>query len=239
MRAAGNRITYSRAMKANLDVAAVTSFVETSACAAILSALIGGRALTARELARAAGTSLDSTRRHLSLLEKTGAITPRRQGPHHYSQIAGVAVAQQVSSALGSAVKHAPTRIVTGPRDPALRRARVCYGHLAGPRAVRLFDHLTKCALIAQDNDDLRLTDAGKIFFGNFGIGIAALRGQRGPLCKTCLDWSERRSHLAGPLGTALLNRIVALGWARRDPKSRLITFSQTGGTDFDALFCA
>jgi len=217
----------------------VNANVEASpalAHAAMLSALIGGRALTARELARAGHMSVETARDHLSTLEQAGLLTQRRQGPHRYFQVANTASARDLIDTLGTA-RRTPAHVVTGPKEPAMRRARVCYGHLAGPRAVRIFDCLARRAFVTPDGDDLHLTSAGEAFFSDFGIDLAATRSARHPLCKTCLDWSERRSHLAGPLGTALLNRITTLGWAARDPDSRLITFTQSGETKLDALF--
>lgn len=118
-----------------------------------------------------------------------------------------------------------------------MRATRVCYGHLAGPRAVRLFDSLTKRSLIAQDGDAVRLTKAGRTFFTDFGIDLAALNSGQRPTCKTCLDWTERRSHLGGPLAAALLDRMTKLGWLTRVPGSRRVTFTTPGEAAFDAQF--
>ncbi len=226
-------------MNTSLDANLIASLAENPACAAMLSALIGGRALTAHELARATSTTVEAARHHLSTLQTAGVVALRRQGPHRYFELAGDAVKRQLAGMSGPTAPHASARIVTGPKDRLLRQARVCYGHLAGPRAVRLFDNLVERCVIAADGEVLRLSTAGETFVSDFGIDLAALQIARHPPCKTCLDWSERRSHLAGPLGAAMLNRITSLGWATGDPNSRLITFSKTGEAAFDAQFAA
>jgi len=227
MRAARDRVAYNVIMRTIPDA-------DDPARAALLFALGDGRAYTPRELASATRMSTAEARGHLQSLEQDHVVTMRRQGPHGYFQLSGG------NGEKAAADRHiAPAHIRTGPKDPAMRAARVCYGHLAGPRAVRLFDGLTKRGLIAADGEALRLTDSGETFLSDFGIDLAALRGVRKPLCKICLDWTERRSHMAGPLGSALLNQITALGWATRDPGSRLITFSKSGEAAFDALLAA
>ncbi len=120
-------------------------------------------------------------------------------------------------------------RVRTGPRDPELRRARSCYDHLAGDLAVRTFDRLLDGGLLLRRGDALRLTDAGRRFFARRGIDTDALARGRRALCRCCLDWSERRYHLGGTLGAAILHEIVAQGWAVREAKTRIVRFSTTG----------
>ncbi|MEK9754606.1 MAG: hypothetical protein VW338_15535 [Rhodospirillaceae bacterium] len=130
---------------------------------------------------------------------------------------------------------HLRTR--TGPKDAQLRKARVCYNQLAGDMGTQLFDRLMARRLISADGDDLVLTKKGDAFAREFGIYIDGLRAAKAPLCRKCLDWSERRSHLAGSLGRALLTRFEALGWAKRDPATRVVNFSKTGERRFAELF--
>lgn len=183
---------------------------------ALLAVIGQGRALTPREWARESGLPKAVVETHLEALENSGVLHVRWQGPHRYFAAARTADAP-------------PPRVTTGPRDPAMRRARVCYGHLGGDFAVRLFDRLAARDLITVSNDAVRLTAAGATFVD--GIGVDRERG------KPCLDWSNRRSHLAGPLGNAFLQRFYEWGWAERDPDSRLVSFSPTGEVGFDALF--
>jgi hypothetical protein len=111
-----------------------------------------------------------------------------------------------------------------------LRRARSCYDHLAGDLAVKTFDRLVDRKLLVRRGEGLSLTDRGRRFFERRDIDIDALaRDGRRALCRCCLDWSERRYHLGGALGAAILDEIVAQGWAVREPKSRIVRFSATG----------
>jgi hypothetical protein len=117
-----------------------------------------------------------------------------------------------------------------------MREARVCYDHLAGESGVALFDHLVGQKLISIKNDDVALTRDGRGWFMDFGIDIQALETKRRPLCKACLDWSVRRSHLAGALGAATMERMFALNWARRESDSRVVRFTPKGRSEFERL---
>ncbi len=120
-------------------------------------------------------------------------------------------------------------RVRTGPRDPELRRARSCYDHLAGDLAVKTFDRLIDRALLVRRGEELRLTERGRRFFAGRGIDVETLERGRRALCRCCLDWSERRFHLGGTLGAAILDEIVAQGWAVREKKSRIVRVSPAG----------
>lgn len=195
---------------------------------ALLGLLDDGRAYTPSELAKAAKASPETARDRLRALERSGLVVTRRQGPHTYFQ-----TAHRTPSDGASGFDH----IRTGPGNPAMRAARVCYGHLAGPRGVRLFETFEDRGLIHQDGDAVNVTREGWIFLASFGVDRTHVRNGSRPPCKTCLDWSERRSHLGGPLAAAILDRIVSLGWAVRDSSSRLLTFSAAGAAAFDTEF--
>jgi len=135
------------------------------------------------------------------------------------------------------AAELATMRVRTGPRDPQLRRARSCYDHLAGDLAVKMFDRFIERRLLARRDDELRVTREGQNFFTCAGIDVDALDSGRRPLCRPCLDWSERRSHLGGTLGAAILDHVVARRWAVRDAKSRVVRFSATGEQKMAAWF--
>ena len=124
-------------------------------------------------------------------------------------------------------------RTRTGPRDPALRHARVCYNHLAGEMGVALFNRLGKRRWLALEDDDIGVTPSGKRAFTEFGVDVDRLAALRRPMCRLCVDWSERRHHLAGSLGEALLTRFTELKWARRDKDSRLVRFTPNGEQAF------
>jgi hypothetical protein len=140
---------------------------------------------------------------------------------------------------MGLAAAKGHLRSRTGPRDPALRGARVCYDHLAGAAGVQMLDHLTTSGLVAISAQGISLTDAGRTWADDFGIDLAPLDSARRPLCRTCLDWSERRDHLAGSFGAALLSRLYATGWARRLPDSRVVDLTVSGRAAFDTAFPA
>ena len=127
---------------------------------------------------------------------------------------------------MGLAAETGQLRTRTGPKDAAMRKARVCYNHLAGDMGTQLYDSLIAKDYLRLDDEVLSLTEAGRRFVGDFGVDIAELQTKKAPLCRECLDWSERRSHLAGSLGRALMSRFEALGWARRDAKSRVVHFT-------------
>jgi hypothetical protein len=205
----------------------------------MLTALMTGRALTASGLAQEAGVTLPTASSHLAKLEAGGLVTPQKQGRHRYFGLSGADVASVLEALMGLAARAGHVRVRTGPKDPALRRARVCYDHLAGDLGVQLLDGLTGRGLIVDEEQSIRLTAEGDRFVTGFGVDLAAVRKARRPTCKACLDWSARRNHLAGALGAALLDRIYALGWARRETGSRVVDFSPDGEAQFHAWFGA
>jgi hypothetical protein len=131
-------------------------------------------------------------------------------------------------------------RVRTGPKDPALRRARICYDHLAGDLGVQMLDSMKTKRLVRARKQDIELTAEGQRFLQqNLQISPDMLAHPRRPVCKACLDWSERRHHLAGTLGAAMMTRFAELKWAARDatPGSRVVNFTRAGEKRFAALF--
>ena len=227
MDAAGARVSDSA------GIASVAAVIGEPARARMLSALMGGMALTATDLAIEAGVTPSTASAHLARLLDASFLTIERQGRHRYYRLAGAGVAELLEGMMGFAARG--TKIVRpGPSDPRLRAARVCYDHLAGESGVRLFDSL-KARGILIGEEGVNVSVEGRAFFEGLGIDTGELAKGRRPLCRTCLDWSERRAHLAGALGAALLNRIFQLRWARRDPGSRTVTFSPHGTKAFRA----
>ena len=224
-------------MKYGPDIARVGSLIGDPARSSMLACLMEGQALTASELAAEAGVTAQTASSHLSRLEDGGLISRRKQGRHHYFALANNDVAALLEAMMGLAARSGHHRTRTGPADPALRLARVCYDHLAGEKGVQLLDSLIARQLLAEDGDYISLTEEGRNFVEALDIDPAALAGARRPLCRTCLDWSERRSHLAGALGAALLNRFYEQGWARRETGSRVVTFTPAGEKAFARLF--
>ncbi len=220
-------------MKDGPNIALLGSLIGDPARANMLTALTSGKALTASELAGEAGITLQTASSHLAKLEAGALVHRRKQGRHHYFCLADEEVASVIETMMGFAAKHGALRTRTGPKDPALRKARVCYNHLAGEYGVRMFDSLCAQGYVKGSAKTLGLTGAGQEFLAEMGIDLQALATPRRPLCKSCLDWSARRSHMAGTLGTALLAQILTLKWAIRQPDSRAITFSRTGEKRF------
>ena len=206
----------------------------------MLTALMTGRALTATELAHQAGITPQTASSHLSKLEGGGLIEQEKQGRHRYYRLADPDVAGVLEGLAGLAARAGHMRVRTGPKDPALRRARICYDHLAGDLGVQMLDSLNKQKLLRQSKQAIELTAEGERFLAKaLQIDTGALAHPRRPLCKACLDWSERRHHLAGTLGAAIMARFTELNWAARDaaPGSRVVNFTRTGEKRFAALF--
>lgn len=224
-------------MKVGPDIAAVAALLGDPARANMLTALLAGPALTAGELARHAGVTPQTASSHLAKLTEGGLLKTQKQGRHSYYALAGADVAQVLEGLMGLASRAGRQRIRTGPREPALREARVCYDHLAGDLGVAMLEAMIADGRIAETGEDLTLTAAGAAFAEELGVEPAALKPGRRPICKACLDWSVRRRHLAGGLGAGLLDRFYALGWARREPDSRVVTFTANGRRAFNEVF--
>ncbi|TIR17579.1 MAG: winged helix-turn-helix transcriptional regulator [Mesorhizobium sp.] len=221
-------------MREGPDIARIASLVGDPARANMLNALMGGTALTASELALEAGVSLPTASSHLSKLMEGGLLTLASQGRHRYYGLASAQVAGMIEAIIGVAEAVGPKRVRPGPRDAAMRVARVCYDHLAGEQAVAMLDRLFDKKLLLRDNE-IRLSSAGASHFSALGIDIQAKA--RRPVCRACLDWSVRRSHLAGTLGAAILDKIIAEKWARREKDSRAVVFSPGGKREFERVF--
>jgi len=227
-------------MKAGPDIALVASLVGDPARSNMLTALMTGRALTASELAHQAGVTPQTASSHLAKLEAGGLIEQEKQGRHRYYRLADPDVAAVLEGLEGLAARAGHLRVRTGPKDPALRRARVCYDHLAGDLGVQMLDSMKRQRLLRQRKQEIELTaEGGRFLAETLQISADDIAHPRRPLCKTCLDWSERRHHLAGTLGAALLNRFTELKWAARDaaPGSRIVNFTRQGEKRFAALF--
>jgi DNA-binding transcriptional ArsR family regulator len=216
-------------MKDGPNIARVAALVGERARADILTALVAGKALTATELAAEASVTKQTASAHLAKLVDANLVAVQSQGRHRYFQLAAPDVAQLLETLMGVAYRTGATRVRPGPREPALRRARVCYDHLAGEMGVSVFDALLRDKLLRNGGAEVQLTPKGRRFFEEFGIDLDAAAGSRRPLCKTCLDWSVRRHHLAGALGAALLARCFELGWAKRAEGSRVVHLSPRG----------
>ena len=218
------------------DFAAVAALVGDATRGRMLAALMDGQARTATELAIEGDVTPSTASSHLARLGCAGLVTITRRGRNRYFRIATAEVAAALEGLMHIAPHAAPRPVGPGPRDDRLRRARVCYDHLAGRSAVRLLERLREKRLIGGQEGGMALTAAGEEWCARIGIDLAALRAKRRRLCRPCLDWSERRAHLAGALGAALLERLLALRYARREPDSRVLVLSARGESFIERL---
>src|ERR1700737_3418611 len=226
-------------MKDGPNIAKIAALLGDAARTDALTALMADRALTASELAAIAGVTKQTMSSHLSKLLEAALISVDQQGRHRYFRLADEDVADLLESLMGVAFRTGAVRLVSSPREPALRKARICYDHLAGEVGVMAYEALLRHRVLEMSQKELRLSESGVQWFGRLGINTDAAARQRRTFCRSCMDWSERRYHLAGSLGAALLSRFYDLGWARRDPSSRVIRFTPKGERELSDLIGA
>lgn len=220
-------------MKEGPDISRIAALLGDPARSNMVMALMSGMSLTAAELTREAGITPSTASLHLSKLKNAGIVTGTSQGRHRYFRIAApdVAAAVEALSAVAARAGHLRTR--PGPKDEAMRNARSCYDHLAGHRAVDLFEHWMTIDVLTRRENVVELTSKGRLFLMDRGIDIEALEREKRPLCRACLDWSERRNHLGGSIGAAAFSLILDKTWAFRDKNSRTIRFTADGDSNF------
>lgn len=204
--------------------------------ALMVTLLMDGRARTVTELGTATGLTKASASEHLAQLVDAGLLSARRQGRHKYLCLASPEVARLIEAMMALAQPARESQRF-GPRDPALREARLCYNHLAGALGVRLYQSLSAQAFLTHVPGGLDLTPAGRDFCRSFGLSDQDLAPGRPVLCRDCLDWSERQSHLGGRLGRHLLARMESQGWLRRTDGSRALTVTPAGRAGFAQAF--
>jgi len=222
-------------MRGEPDVASIAALIGDPSRTAMLTALADGRALPAGELATAAGLSLSGASAQLARLTKGGLLTVEREGRHRYYRLAGPHVAAALEGLALLAVTPQRAR-ARSPAAEALRRARTCYDHLAGHLGVALAKALEDHGLVmAGEGKRLEVTTAGRSWFLQvLEIETARLvAGQHG-IARRCLDWTERRHHIAGPLGAALLHRFCELGWVIKEEGTRAVKLSRQGSAALD-----
>jgi DNA-binding transcriptional ArsR family regulator len=199
--------------------------------AELLMALMDGRAHTGSELARHVGIAPSTASEHLSRLLDGGLVAVEAQGRHRYVRLAGPPVAAMLE-ALGTAGAGSPPT----PRPPAgLAYARTCYDHLAGELAVTIHDDMFERGLLAVDDGQVAVTGGGVAFLAGLGADVGP--GPRPPRARQCLDWTERRHHLAGPAGRALLAAVVANGWVVPGARPRAMRVTGRGRAEMARHF--
>ncbi len=218
-------------MKDGPNIVGIAALIGERARADILTTLMGGQSLTATELTQEAGVTKQTMSAHLAKLVEARLVAVESQGRHRYFRLADRDVVQLLESLMGVAYRTGAVRLRSSPREPALRKARVCYDHLAGELGVLAFDAFERRGLLRRIGEAIELTRKGERHCR--AQALALERGTRRPVCRVCLDWSVRRHHLAGALGAALLARCYAQGWAKRDPASRVVHFTVAGERAF------
>jgi DNA-binding transcriptional ArsR family regulator len=231
-------------MATNAMFAEVAALAGDPARAGMLHALMDGRALSASELARVARITPQTATGHLGRMTAAGLLSVEKQGRHRYHRLATPAVAQMIESIMrvASALDPARPKLVVGPRDAAMRTARTCYDHLAGRLGVALADALVAGGHADITSDGGMVTETGVALLGRVGIDVAPLlerRGKQRVLCRPCLDWSERRPHIAGALGAELCRQSFASNWIRRTEGSRAVAITPKGYRIFREAFGA
>lgn len=220
-------------MKDGPNISRVASLIGDPARCNMLLSLMDGRALTASELAATANIAKQTASSHLGKLLAGGLLSREIQGRHHYYRLSDNDVAEAIEALLNVAARGPGIRLRTGPKDPALRKARICYDHLAGEMGVIMYERMSNQGWLVEKDQTLRVSQAGWRGLEKIDIRPKDLVKSRRPECKTCLDWSMRRHHLAGKAGALILSQLTTLGWARRLPESRVMAFSNHGEASF------
>ena len=226
------------------SLAGVAALMGEPARAAMLVTLMDGRAFTAGELGKAAGVTPPTASGHLGRMLDAGLLTLERQGRHRYYRIANASVAGVLESMMSltgdlSAVSNRkPVR--TDPRDQALRRARLCYDHLAGEVAVGIAASMVARGQLDFGPDGGIVTKQGLSFLASVGVNLnpgPSAGSRRSAFCRPCLDWSERRPHVAGVLGRLLYERFLQDGWVRQITEGRAVLVTPLGRAELNRHF--
>ena len=218
-----------RTMSNAPQIAEVAALVGDPARANILCALLGGRALTATELAYAAGVTPQTTSGHLAKLAGARLLVPMKQGRHRYYRLAGPHVGQMLEGIMNVAIASPPRFQPKSPADDKLRHARTCYDHIAGVLGVGLAESLSEREHVILGDEAGEVTSAGAEFFAQLSVDLTAARAKRRLFCRPCLDWTERRPHIGGAVGAALANRCFELKWIERVRDTRALTVTPAG----------
>ncbi|WP_175073978.1 helix-turn-helix transcriptional regulator [Terribacillus sp. AE2B 122] len=218
-------------------VAAAASLLSESSRSIMLTYMLDGRFHTSGELARAAGITPQTASFHLKKLEEAGFLDQTKQGRHRYYGLKDPAIAQVIESLLTITPPAPVSSFKQAAEDQAIRYARTCYDHLAGSLGIQVAKGLIANEYVKQEHNQFILTAKGETFFSSFGIDVETARRKRRSFCHCCLDWSERKHHLAGALGHAMLERFLELDWLRKKPESRALLLTETGRNGLAEVF--
>lgn len=224
-------------LSAGANLAQIASLVGDPGRANMLAAMAGGRPLAASELAEIAGVAAATASGHLAKLAQGGLVVVEAQGRRRLFRLATPQVAHMLESLMVvAAAGERPLRAT--PRTPGhLREARTCYDHLAGRLGVALADSLSAMGAISLGSQGAEVLPDGPAILARLQLEAAVVPGARRPLCRACLDWSERRYHLGGTLGQTLLQRLLHLGWIEPGPRPREILVSEAGRRGLEESF--
>jgi DNA-binding transcriptional ArsR family regulator len=218
-------------------IAEIAGLVGEPARATMLAALVDGRALTASELAFAARVTPQTASTHLAKLAEAGLIAPSKDGRHRYFRLASPKVVEMLDGIVTVALENRPRYRPLSRQARELSAARICYDHLAGRLSVDLADFFIGREYILTGEEAAEITEAGTRFLSDFGIEFSTLGSTRRRFCRLCLDWTERRPHIAGALGAALTRRYFDLGWTERMKRSRAVIVTASGKCGFRETF--
>ncbi|HSZ65677.1 MAG TPA: helix-turn-helix transcriptional regulator [Xanthobacteraceae bacterium] len=223
------RLTHIAGMPNAPQIAEVAALVGDPARANILVALLGGRALTATELAHAAGVSPQTTSGHLGKLFTAHLVVLMKQGRHRYYRLAGPQVAHMLESIMNVALDGPPRFQPRSKLDDAMRHARTCYDHFAGALGVGIADGMIAHDFVVLGDEAGEVTPSGMEFLSKLGVDLSAARAKRRVFCRPCLDWTERRSHIGGVVGAAFAQRCFDLKWIERIGDTRALKITSAG----------
>ena len=218
-------------------IAEIAALVGDPARATMLSALLDGRALTASELALAARITPQTASTHLAKLTEAGLLSAARNGRHRHFRLASPRVEDMIDGIVAVALEKRPRQRPLSPEAQALGAARICYDHLAGRLSIDLTDALVARGYVVLDDEAAEITPAGVRFFKAIGIALPTQRSTRRRFCRLCLDWTERRPHIAGAVGAAIAKRYFDLGWLARVRHSQAVLVTASGRRGFRKTF--
>ena len=218
-------------------LAEIAALMGDPARATMVAALLDGRPLTASELAAAARVTPQTASAHLAKLTQAGVLSVARRGRHRHFTLGSPAVADMIDGIAGVALAKRPRSRPLSPQAHALSAARICFDHLAGRLSVDLTDAFVAREYVVVDNEAAEITTAGRRFFTGFGIELPARRSTRRHFCRLCLDWTERRPHVAGTFGAAITKRYFDLGWMERMNRGQAIIVTPRGRRGFRETF--
>ncbi|OIA98645.1 transcriptional regulator [Paenibacillus sp. LC231] len=224
-------------MNANSNIAQVASLVSDASRAAILTVLLDGRYHPASELAYMANIKPQTASFHLSKMVAANLVTVEQQGRHRYYGIQNQEVAQIMETLLSITPPAEIRSLNQAAENEALRQARTCYDHLAGKLGIQLTNSLLSAGVLSEVEDQFTVTEKGEGFFKAFQVDLCRVKRKRRSFTHRCLDWSERRHHLAGALGHALLERLLELHWIQRVPNTRAIKITPEGKKGLQEIF--